>query len=148
MADAEQRGPSRRHRDKSGLIRIEMPGAKIRISLGGPGSPGPPVPAPPGVRPMPNGSPARWFSPLEAAAVRLLCKSPQLSRDEVARELKESPEGDLKVLLRNLVKREVLTSTNSGYSLALPAGRSWQDHARELLAWLDAATPGTTPGTP
>jgi hypothetical protein len=81
----------------------------------------------------------RWLSPLELRVVRLLCRAGWLSREEIATQLGEAPEGNLPPILSNLVARGVLESSpRKGYSVALPDDAKPEQYRRDLAAWLDA----------
>jgi hypothetical protein len=131
VAKRGQGGGSRRpewfsvDRTGDGEVRITIPPAP-------PASPDePPV--------MPLNPGWRWLSPLTLRVVRLLCASGWLSREEIAAELKEQPEGDIRPLLSDLVKRGVLESSGrKGYHVAIPEDADPEKYRRALAAWCDA----------
>lgn len=72
----------------------------------------------------------RQFSRSELAILRLLLDGKARSREEIARELNESPDGKIKSTLATLADRECLLITQDGYkaNLAedeLEAARKW-----------------------
>lgn len=87
---------------------------------------------------LPAHPPWQWLSELEAKAVLALCDVRELSRDEIARAVGVNADGDIKVLLRFLVKRHILDSTNGGYTLRVPDGAVWDE-------WRQAVRPLVTP---
>jgi hypothetical protein len=137
------------HIRRNGEIRVEARGVVTTIRATLPGLDR----SPPSLDvPMPTG---RAFSDLEEAAIRLLCKVPRLSCAEIAKRLNKNPEGDIKVILRNLAQgsaeaagRGVLHSSPDGYELAVPAGRTWEDYAPEMLTWLTGGQDPPGAGAP
>jgi hypothetical protein len=79
----------------------------------------------------------------DAAAVRLLCASPQLSRPELAERLGVAPDSQLKEQLTRLTRCRILVSSSNGYSLACPEGAHWTDFRAVVLAYLDRCHPET-----
>jgi hypothetical protein len=87
---------------------------------------------------MPLNPSWRWLSPLGLRVVRLLCRRGWLTREDVATELKEQPEGDIRPLLTEWVKRGVLESGRKGYHVAIPEDADPETYRRDLLAWAEA----------
>jgi hypothetical protein len=110
----------------------EMAGGQLRLEASVPFEVLPP--------PTPVLPPWRYLSRPTLRVARLLCERPGwLTREEIARELSEAPEGDLRPLLADLARRGVLESSpKRGYALALPADRPPDAFRGWLLTWLDA----------
>jgi hypothetical protein len=85
-----------------------------------------------------------YLSPVTTRVVRLLCASGWLTREEIADQLGEQPDGDLRPLLSDLVKRGILESSpRKGYMVAMPDDTDPEMFRRQLLATLpeDAPSP-------
>ncbi len=65
---------------------------------------------------------AGWlpFSPTEFRVIRLLLDKGALSREEVARNLDESPDGRIKGIMATLTARRIVAVTPEGYRLNMP----------------------------
>ena len=88
--------------------------------------------------PMPLNSNWQFLSPLTLRVVRLLASKGWLTREEIARELNEPPEGKITVLLPDLVDRGVIESSpRKGYQIAMPSDADPERYRTSLLAWLD-----------
>lgn len=100
------------------------------------------VPRQPETLPMPRPADPPWrlVQRLTLRVVRLLTERVGwMTRDEIAAELGQAPEGDLRPLLTDLAKRGALESSSKrGYSLAIPDDQKPDQYRAWLLPWLTA----------
>lgn len=63
------------------------------------------------------------FSAAEQGVLKILVRGVARTREQLAREMEESADGKLKILLANLVLRKVIIVTDDGYAVNAPASK-------------------------